>query len=321
MVLIPYKTFGYGSKFNEIFIDKNKKIFIKKSKNIDEGLNKIQNEILFYKYIFSNQIKFNLANFYYGCHNGYIIKYYDNYINLSLIFYKLNFEQKNLIINVILNNINNLHNFEKKQVNKNKYIENVIEEIYNKNIFRYNKFKNFFDEYANIKFVNQLEIYKYDDLLDKIKNLCLNEINNFKQYFFVLIHGDCQFNNILIKKNYDDIIFIDPKAQFGKIKLYGILEYDYAKLLMSIYGYGKFDLVETLNIDIVSNNITINSEYVNINDTFYFIEKQDKLTVLIMISIWMGNFYGYANINNNKMLNSYFISLYLGTCLLNKLFL
>lgn len=60
---------------------------------------------------------------------------------------------------------------------------------------------------------------------------------------FSFIHGDPTLQNIMLK--HGEPVFIDPKAKFGNIWLYGDSKYDFAKIYYSVIGnYDKFNCGE-----------------------------------------------------------------------------
>lgn len=59
---------------------------------------------------------------------------------------------------------------------------------------------------------------------------------------FRLIHGDCTFSNLMFDTFNMKTILIDPRGYFGNTKLYGDVDYDWAKLYYSIKGnYDQFN--------------------------------------------------------------------------------
>lgn len=59
---------------------------------------------------------------------------------------------------------------------------------------------------------------------------------------FKLIHGDCTFSNLMFDTFNMKTILIDPRGYFGKTKLYGDVDYDWAKLYYSLKGnYDQFN--------------------------------------------------------------------------------
>ncbi len=290
---------NYGYSFNLLEIENN--ILIKKAKNI-EGSNKIKNEINFYKFIIDNNINFPIPEIYNLDNSNNIIKmkYLKDYKDLTNIFNE-NYE---LIQNIILN-LNSLHKYT-KIITKQEYLTNLKLEIYDKIVYRYNKTDwNNLNNFKSIKTINNVEVKNLSYYLNIINNKILNIINNNDKYEFCLIHGDTHLGNILI--NNKDLRFIDPRGYFGNSKLYGIKEYDYAKLLFGISGYSIFDQMDVKKLDISNNNIQITfiEQYCKIYEYDIF----NKYTKLLSLTIWLGN--NSSFINNEKKITSLMIALYL----------
>jgi hypothetical protein len=134
----------------------------------------------------------------------------------------------------------------------------------------------------------------------------LIELKDNTEFYFVPIHGDCQFNNILYNIEKDDFIFIDPRGYYGNSDIYGIPEYDFAKLLFALTGYDEFDNREIDKLDVNNNNINV---HINIWDETLLIN--NKLDVLLMRNIWLGNSQIFMENNEYKGIYSYFLALYI----------
>ncbi|MBE6390928.1 MAG: NDP-sugar synthase [Lentisphaerae bacterium] len=75
---------------------------------------------------------------------------------------------------------------------------------------------------------------------------CKDELTEaMRKYYpekFALIHGDCTFSNLMFDTFDMKAILIDPRGYFGKTKLYGDVDYDWAKLYYSLAGdYDQFN--------------------------------------------------------------------------------
>jgi hypothetical protein len=95
------------------------------------------------------------------------------------------------------------------------------------------------------------------------------------QYFpqrFELIHGDCTFSNILLRKDDFSPIFIDPRGYFGTTELYGDPAYEWAKIYYSIAGnYDQFNL-KRFDLDIGKKEINLkiaSSGWEDMEDIFF----------------------------------------------------
>ena len=74
---------------------------------------------------------------------------------------------------------------------------------------------------------------------------------------FKLIHGDCTFSNLMFDTFNMKTILIDPRGYYGKTKLYGDVDYDWAKLYYSLKGdYDQFNR-KKFTLDIKDNEVEL----------------------------------------------------------------
>jgi tRNA A-37 threonylcarbamoyl transferase component Bud32 len=289
------KRNGYGSNFNILYYDKVNSIIIKKTIN-QYGISKLKNEIFFYNFIKDNKIKFNIPIIY---------KYENNIITMNYI------KQNKLInfdyFNIIISNLNNLHNHNNIIVNKDYYKKILFEETIIKIKERFINIKDIIDEYNDkILYVNNIKLLNIDIIIEKINEYLDTYIENLNDnYKLQPIHGDPQYNNIIFD-NYD-ITFIDPKGYFGSSQIYGIKEYDIAKLFFSLSGYEKFDNMtfHDLNID----NKNLNIDFINIPNF------NSEIVKYLFISIWLSNAHIFIK-EPYKVIYSFYIGLYFASILL-----
>ncbi len=96
-----------------------------------------------------------------------------------------------------------------------------------------------------------------------------------KKYYpseFRLIHGDCTFSNLMFDTFKMKAVLIDPRGYFGKTKLYGDVDYDWAKLYYSINGeYDQFNR-KKFTLDIREKEVELEIRPNNWSDTeeFFF---------------------------------------------------
>ncbi len=198
--------------------------------------------------------------------------------------YNLTFEEKKKILEQIINCIKSIHDLEKCPVDKLSFYEAYL----GKTIKRLEKVYDLipFAHDESIR-INGMECPNILFQKEKIERL-------FSKYIpkeFCLIHGDCTFSNILMKK--DIPILIDPRGYFGFTELFGDPAYDWAKLYYSIVGnYDQFNLKrfvlkieeKEVLLDITSNH------WEDMEETFFDLlddaisEKQIKLIHAI---IWL----------------------------------
>ena len=294
---------NYGFRFTEIIITND--LFIKRGKNKD-GSNKIQNEIQFYLELLKKNINLCRPELIYYNVNEIHIKYIKDSVILTHILDKTNWKS---YANLICNKLENIHN-----LNIEKKVDDILRDInietYDKLLKRYKEtdWSEFID-LNKIKYVNNIEIknieYYADIINKKIKEIIIK--NNITKYN--LIHGDTHLGNILLSNT--NLYFIDPRGYFGDTNLYGLKQYDYAKLLFGISGYSIFDTMkidklmienENINIEFIKNYEYAFAEY-NFNDQYF-----DELTLLFALSIWLGNNSCFLDVN--KKITSLMIAYY-----------
>jgi len=290
---------NYGFVFNDIKIEKD--VFKKASKN-NLGQLKINNEIAFYLYVLQNNISFPMPQLLHHENGSLTIKYIKNASTLTNIIDK---DKDNLAYYVdrIKKHLESIHSIQKPITNKI-LISDLTQETYQKVMDRYNEFDwASSDLYNSIHTVNHLKIQKIGFYCEKIASRLTYLLKDVDSYN--LIHGDTHLGNILLDEN-DQLYFIDPRGYFGSSKLFGLYQYDYAKLLFGISGYSVFDNMKIDDLCIKNNNITIdfikNYEYVFKGGLF------DEVTTLLSLSIWLANNSCFSNIN--KKITSLMIAYY-----------
>ena len=74
---------------------------------------------------------------------------------------------------------------------------------------------------------------------------------------FCLIHGDCTFSNLMFDTFDMQAVLIDPRGYFGSSRLYGDVDYDWAKLYYSLCGdYDQFNL-KRFSLDIREDGVEL----------------------------------------------------------------
>jgi tRNA A-37 threonylcarbamoyl transferase component Bud32 len=297
---------NYGFTFNNITINGN--IFKKEYKNL-MGKQKINNEINFYLYIVNNNIDFPIPK---------LLDYQDGilsieYINNSCtLINKIDSNNIYEYINIIKKKLAIIHNI-KIQVSLDTIQKDLYIEVYKKVLDRFTEFdwKNNL-LYNSIKSVNGLKIKDINYYCNIIKTNIIYQVKN--RVYYNIIHGDTHLGNILLDKN-DNLFFIDPRGYFGETQLFGLYEYDYAKLLFGLSGYSVFDNMTINEVEIKNNNIEIkfikNYEYIFKTGDF------NKLTILFCLSIWLGNNSCFSNINKkitSIMIAYYYCEKYIDDC-------
>jgi hypothetical protein len=297
---------NYGFVFNNITINNN--IFRKDSKNL-VGKQKINNEIIFYLYINNNNIDFSIPKLLDYQDGSLSIEYINNSCTLTN---KINSSNIYEYINKIKQKLLVIHNI-KTQVSFNVIQKDLNIEICKKVLDRFNEFE--WDTnllYNSIKTVNGIKIININYYCNIIKTKITDYLQ--KRKYYNIIHGDTHLGNILLDKN-DNLIFIDPRGYFGESKLFGLYEYDYAKLLFGLSGYSVFDNMMITELEINNNNIEI--DFIKKYEFIFESKIFDKITILLCLSIWLANNSCFSNINKkitSLMIAYYYCEKYMDYC-------
>ena len=295
---------GYGSSFNTLYYDEP--YIIKKAKN-DYGMQKIQYEMDFYSFLQSTGIDFPIPDFIFYEKDGYGMTYYKDWKPLSL-YSQGNERDFDFLLAKVYLSLNSLHSSFVKLIPKATVRSDLHIELVDKLQKRRAEINTLVQEYSFIRSVNGLPLESFDTLLEFFEKEIEKYCQSKTVFHYTPIHGDCQFNNILVSPMQREVLFLDPRGYFGKTAIYGLKEYDYAKILFSLTGYDRFDKMTVDALDISGSNITVNLDV-------SALQKFDFVAVLTA-SIWMGNAHSFQK-TPKKALYSYFYGLYFATFVYN----
>jgi hypothetical protein len=291
---------GYGSSFNNLYLLDNK---IKKEAKTLYGIAKIKKEIIFYKYIQKHGC-LPMPTFLENSAISYTMKYLPEYKPLFHVFPYFSENKKADILQKIDVYLQRLHETETRSVSHEIYKKAISTEMIDKLMKRYNEVKDIISEYSFIKSVNDVSVRTFQENLDLLQEAATKFIESRNQYIFTPIHGDCQFNNILYNEQTGDILFIDPRGYFGDHDLFGLPEYDLAKVKFALSGYDAFDAKNVTDLTIINNNIKL-----DIPTLIPEPLKKNNFISQLVVSIWMGNAHCFKE-NKFKTVYSYFIAAY-----------
>ena len=297
--------------FNEIKINKN--LILKRGIN-QKGLEVIKHEINFYKYI-NNILKdnelFPKINRYYE--SAYSMYYLKNHKNLYKHLNNCDSSKNEEIIKKVIEKLGYVHQLSQKDIKKNQFLYDLKYEMYDKIKTRIKNIKEIINYFPQFIKVNDIYIEKFDILIEKIQKYLFNYYETLNQYEYSIIHGDTNFSNILINPENNDIKFIDPRGYYSKNQVFGLIDYDFAKILYGISGYDNFnnhhfciDYIDEKEIKFKINKINVSDKFIDNNF--------NKIHKILVVIIWLG----LAEYNKNniwKCISSYYHGLYLGTLL------
>lgn len=157
-------------------------------------------------------------------------------------------EGRALVLNRIFEQMDLLHKH--KQTVGNDVVQRDIQtEACDKLIKRYLEIKDVIDAFGPVTVVNGLSLATKNpvDVITALHEELSRCYGSTKQHS--LIHGDLQMSNSMIDPDTLEVTLIDPRGYFGKSELYGVADYDYAKLLYSLSGYDLFNYSHDFHIN------------------------------------------------------------------------
>jgi hypothetical protein len=145
------------------------------------------------------------------------------------------------VLGAVIEQMNLLHDSTSKRMDNAVVLADVAAEAYTKLAARYKEIKHVIDAFGPITKVNGFDLGHVDPLELIGWTACkLAEIYKDTDSY-VPIHGDLQFSNSMINVANHEVTLIDPRGYFGKTNIYGLADYDKAKLLYALSGYDLFN--------------------------------------------------------------------------------
>lgn len=132
--------------------------------------------------------------------------------------------------------------------------DDCLDNYITKTFDRINKIKELVP-FADREFIKINNQYYKNIFFDKEKFVSI--LTSFFPAEFHLIHGDCTFSNLMFDTFNMKTILIDPRGYFGQTKLFGDVDYDWAKLYYSLKGnYDQFNN-KKFTLDIRENEVEL----------------------------------------------------------------
>lgn len=295
---------NYGYNFNDITL--NDGILTKRSKN-KFGKVKINNEIKFYLYIAEHCTSFPMPKMISSFDGCLSIQYLSNAVVLTNIIQPNNICK---YIEQILVCMQNIHCIT-MDVDNRVVLNDVNIEVNKKVLGRFNEYDWSSNKtYNSIKSVNNVNIKNIQYYCEIIHRRLITLLKSRTEYN--LIHGDIHLGNILLDKENDLLYFIDPRGYFGDSTLFGLREYDYAKLMFGLSGYSVFDNMTINELKLHNGNIDI--DFLKKYEYVFELEQFDEITRLFCLSIWLANNSCFTDINKkitSLMIASYYCEKYI----------
>ncbi len=233
------------------------------------------------------------------------MRYLPTHVSLYTVYPKLPSGRRLAILARISKKLDTLHSHESVPISLEVYRNDLIVETRDKIMDRIRIVEPLLAPYNGIRRVNGVALLTLSEALDRIQKHVLEHLNSVREPKYVLIHGDAQFNNILIDPATDDIVFIDPRGYYGTSELYGLREYDAAKVLFAITGYDIFDNMVVEDLDIQGDELRLPNLFLEAEPI-----REVGLVEALTLSIWLGNAHCFIGAPK-KAVFSYFYALYL----------
>lgn len=296
------KRVGYGSSFNTLATDGNK---IQKVAKNEYGKLKIAFEKDFFLYLQTKALDFPIPQILSFEEFGYTMKYYKGWCSFLDVYRESKKDRQEKLLEKVYLSLQNLHTSESKNVEIETVKQDLKYELYEKLTQRWTETQRIIEPYTFVKSVNNIQIESFETILEFLQEYLQAYLENQSEFFYCPIHGDCQFNNILVSPENDALLFIDPRGYFGKTSLFGLSEYDIAKVRFALSGYDVFDNMSVDKLEIEGSNIILPEIYL---DPTVF--KKSDFPAVLMASIWLGNPHSFKDVPLKAISSSFYARYY-----------
>jgi hypothetical protein len=294
---------GYGSSFNELFF--NEETIRKVAKN-EYGKKKIEKEKIFFTYVLSSGLSFPVPAQYVEETDGYSMRYYKEWVPL---FRRVASDSRCLspFLSKVYLSLDTLHTSNKIQMEKETVKRDLQYEMITKIKDRYAEVQPVLVPYLYLQTVNGIHLESYETLFSLFQETIDSYLESKEIFTYSPLHGDCQFNNILVSPDNSKLLFIDPRGYFGSSDLYGLEEYDTAKVWFALTGYDLFDSSIITKLEIEGSNLILPEIALDLS-----VLSSNTFTAILTVSIWLGNPHSFKD-QPLKAVYSYYYGLYLAS--------
>ncbi len=134
------------------------------------------------------------------------------------------------------------------------HIQDIKIEAHDKLLSRYAEIENVVKAFGEVHTVNGQHLVETDPrkVISALYSEMLAVYDNDDVRSSV-IHGDMQMSNTMINPDTMEVSLIDPRGYFGKSEVYGLADYDIAKMYYSLTGYDLFNYSRDFGITSLKN--------------------------------------------------------------------
>jgi hypothetical protein len=156
-----------------------------------------------------NDIDFHVPEIFHIDNTNHTIemRYLNTYIPLYTVFFDMSEDKKQYILQKIYENLAKIH-CQQIQVSQYVYWKDLYRETVHKIESRLEPIQHLIRKYKHITSVNGLPLKSLEEIVTIVNSRIKEHVCQQPEYNYSLIHGDCQFNNIL----YDDT-FVSSSGQ------------------------------------------------------------------------------------------------------------
>lgn len=211
----------------------------------------------------------------------------------------------------VFDQVHRLHSLGSICVDKTTVVNDMKREMIDKVVERYSSIRH---AMPTLSRVNGMQIMTFDDVISRM-HLYIDRFDPPSTY--CIIHGDLNLGNIMVPtiRGEGDIKFIDPRGFFGNTKIYGLPEYDHAKVLFGITGFNRLlGLGGTcFRIDNGDNIVLHDDVYICSKEAQSYMEQASSCVIHLMISIWLAASHYFIEESVEKAIGAHYYAMYLAT--------
>ena len=169
----------------------------------------------------------------------------------------LDAENRGLVLERVFDQMDLLH---ESRAIRNTYILDIVHrdiqiEAHDKLLSRYSEIEQVIKSFGNVRTVNGWKLEETDPrkLIHKLHQALAAQYDEKTEYS--VIHGDMQMSNTMINPDTMEVSLIDPRGYFGKSEVYGLADYDVAKMYYSLTGYDLFNYSRDFGIKSLKDGV------------------------------------------------------------------
>lgn len=293
---------GYGSSFNDLFYSDT--VLEKVAKNT-YGKKKIEHEKAFFDFLADHSITFPVPKILSYSDSGYMMIYYKDWHLISSIFPSSSQQEQRILLQAIHSSLESLHASYRKIITREQLLNDLQYEMVEKLYERNKEVKPLLDSYSFLTTVNSIQLESFETLVGFLQEQLGDYLQKTNDCVYTPIHGDCQFNNILLSPDKTSLIFLDPRGYFGTSRVLGLPEYDFAKVQFALSGYDTFDSITIESLDISGTNLSLPEICLDAS----VLENRSFVTVLL-VSIWLANPHSFKDTPLKAVCSSFYARYY-----------